>query len=83
MNVKIIDVREPDEFFMGHYDGAVNIPLSTIPDNPTLKNISKDSPLVLYCRSGGRSEQALQILKKQGYTNLTNGISQQFLESSK
>lgn len=80
MEVKVIDVREPDEFSVGHYSGAVNIPLSTLPDNPQLKEIDKDTKIVCYCRSGGRSEKAVQILKKHGYKNLKNGINQEALE---
>lgn len=80
MEITVIDVREEDEFLAGHYEGALNIPLSTIPSNPRLGELSKDTPLVLYCRSGGRSEKALQALKKLGYSNLTNGINQTMLE---
>lgn len=82
MEITVIDVREEDEFLAGHYRGALNIPLSTIPDNPKLGELSKDAPIVLYCRSGGRSERALQMLKSQGYSNLTNGINQQMLENN-
>ncbi len=80
MGRTVIDVREPDEFSAGHYKGAINIPLSTIPDNPKLKEIDKDATVVCYCRSGGRSQSAIQILKSHGFTNLSNGINQATIE---
>lgn len=81
MGKTVIDVREEDEYSAGHYDGAINIPLSTLPDNSKLNELSKDTPLVLYCRSGARSERALQILKDSGYKDVKNGVSQKYLES--
>ncbi|MCA9342897.1 rhodanese-like domain-containing protein [Candidatus Saccharibacteria bacterium] len=76
----IIDVREPDEYAAGHHQDAINIPLSTLPGNPKLNNIAKDSKIILYCRSGSRSGMAQQILSGQGYTSLTNGINQNNVE---
>lgn len=77
-----IDVREPYEFQASHFDGAINIPLSTLPSNPKLTEFVNSSKLVVYCNSGGRSNAAQQILKAQGFSNVINGINQQQLEQS-
>lgn len=76
MRYTIIDVRESDEFAQGHVLGALNIP----PDQllagaPQIADLPKDTPLLLYCKSGARSNSAIHILKQLGFTNLTNGIN--------
>lgn len=72
----IIDVREPQEYAKGHVDDAINIPPSELMSGSEYINeLDKDTPLVLYCVSGSRSNVALQLLKQQGFTNLTNGIN--------
>ena len=76
MNRIIIDVREPFEFAMGHVQGAVNIPPSKLMAGAEkLKNVAKDTEIILYCRSGSRSNASMHILRQMGYTNLINGIN--------
>lgn len=75
----VIDTREPGEFAMSHVDGAINIPVSEfatgeIPEK--LKNTSKDTPILLYCFTGQRSNTCSMILHSYGFTNLTNGASE-------
>lgn len=68
---KIIDVRSPGEFSMGHADGAVNIPLDQLPKS--MKKVGpKDKAYLLCCASGGRSAQATSYLQQQGYSDLLN-----------
>jgi len=68
---KVIDVRTKGEYAGGHYAGAVNIPVDTLASK--LKTLGgKDTPLVVYCASGGRSAQAAGILKGAGFTDVTN-----------
>ena len=62
-NYVLIDVREDYEFNEGHIPGAVNIPLGNI----TSVDYSKDKTLIVYCRSGNRSNQAAIKLKNMGY----------------
>lgn len=77
MGKLIIDVREPQEYADGHVEGAINLPPSKLMgDLPELANVAKDTEIILYCRSGSRSNVAIQILKSKGYTNLINGINQ-------
>lgn len=76
MQTIFIDVREPDEYATGHVKNALNIPPYELMDNPkALEKIPKDASIVLYCRSGARSNVAMQILRSRGYTHLTNGIN--------
>ncbi|MFX7862343.1 rhodanese-like domain-containing protein, partial [Acinetobacter baumannii] len=63
-------MRTPQEFAQGHVPGAVNLPLQEIA--AWANKLPKDKPVYLYCRSGNRSRQAAEVLKKKGYTNLFN-----------
>lgn len=79
----IIDVREPDEFAAGHVDGAINLPPSELMAGAkVLDGIDKDTELVLYCRSGARSNASMAYLRQMGFTNLVNGINQAHVEKS-
>lgn len=76
MNHVIIDVREPNEYAGGHVVGAINMPLkSLLNSTKELTGASKDTPLIVYCRSGNRSSTAVHFLQKSGYKNVTNGIN--------
>lgn len=72
----IIDVREPFEYESGHVEGAINIPPADLMANPTeLNRINRDTKIIVYCRTGSRSNASIQILKQMGFTNLINGIN--------
>jgi len=82
MHKIIIDVREPIEFKMGHVKGAINIPPAKLMAGAEkLIDVPKDTPLILYCRSGSRSAVSINILQDMGYTNLTNGINKDNVEA--
>jgi rhodanese-related sulfurtransferase len=63
----LIDVRQPDEYAAGHIDGAVLMPLDKLPQ--TYRQIPKGVKLVVNCRSGHRSAQAVTCLLTHGYKN--------------
>ncbi len=77
-----LDVRSEPEFQEGHPAGALNIPLmhaaptGLVPNPDFLRvmeaAISKDTKLVLGCRSGGRSMQAAQLLEIAGYQHIVD-----------
>lgn len=72
----IIDVREPFEYESGHVEGALNIPPADLLSGaPVLDTIDKDTEIIVYCRSGSRSNASIQILQQMGFTNLVNGIN--------
>jgi rhodanese-related sulfurtransferase len=64
-NVLIIDLRDKDEFDIGHIPGAVNIPYDELEDQ--VKNLSLNSLLVFYCDRGNISLMAVRDLEKYGY----------------
>lgn len=73
----LLDVRTEEEYEAGHIPKSINIPLDTI--YVVAEMISnRDIPLFVYCLSGARSSQAVQALKKMGYTQVKNigGINQ-------
>lgn len=67
---QLIDVREPHEYEDANLGGHL-IPLGEIPAH--YEEISKDKQVIMQCRSGARSANAIQFLEQNfGYTNLYN-----------
>ena len=66
---QLIDVREPFEYEVSNING-LNIPLNGI--LLEADKVAKDIPVIIQCRSGKRSAQAVMLLEQQGYTNLSN-----------
>ncbi|MGM9988932.1 MAG: rhodanese-like domain-containing protein [Bacillaceae bacterium] len=76
-NKQFIDVRTPAEFKGRNIRGFKNIPLNVL--GSKLNQLKKDQEVVVICQSGMRSAQASKLLKKQGFTRVTNvkgGMSQ-------
>ena len=71
----LIDVRTPLEFASGHVEGAMNLPLDRFVQNYANVAPDKSKQIVLYCRSGARSGQAMQFLQQQNYEDVVNGGS--------
>ena len=69
-NFLLIDVREPGEFELCRIPGAKLIPLGTIPQR--MGELDPDAEIVLQCRSGKRSADALTFLQANGFTNMWN-----------
>lgn len=63
----LIDVRTVQEYSEGHLDNSVNISVESI--NTMIETMVKDknTPIIVYCRSGNRSATAAQTLVKLGY----------------
>lgn len=74
----IIDAREPFEYEQSHVEGAINIPpvefMAGVPEK--LRDTPKDEQIVLYCRSGQRSNTCSMMLRAAGFTNLVNGTNE-------
>ncbi len=80
MEYTVIDTREPFEYAASHVQGAINIAPAEFmqPQLPkALATLPKDAPILLYCRSGQRSNTCSMILRQHGFTNLTNGVNEQ------
>jgi rhodanese-related sulfurtransferase len=61
----LLDVRTVAEFADGHIQGATNIPIAELEGRTA--EIPANRPVVVYCKSGRRSERAAKLLKEQGY----------------
>ena len=69
-NYIILDVRTIAEYNEGHIPNAICIPNETIGSNIINELPDKEQLILVYCRSGNRSKQAAEKLRKLGYTNL-------------
>ena len=67
----LLDVRTPQEYREGHIPGSQNVSLQEL-DKVDAVADNMDTVLYVYCRSGARSRQAVNILKQKGYTNVHN-----------
>lgn len=68
--VTVLDVRRPDELEQGRINGSVHIPLDELSSRAT--ELPKERPIVTVCRAGGRSAQAVVLLKRAGYDRVAN-----------
>jgi rhodanese-related sulfurtransferase len=73
-NVQVIDVRAPHEHEAGHIAGSRLIELGDLAAQAD--TIDRDTPVILYCRSGGRSGMATAALAQAGYDahNMAGGM---------
>ena len=70
VDFQLIDVREPYDYEIADLDGLL-IPLKTVSDNAD--KIALDKKVVVHCRSGKRSADAIRVLESQfGFQNLYN-----------
>ena len=65
-----VDVREPDEYAVGHIPGAKLLPLGEVLSRAAEVLPDKRAPWLVYCRTGRRSADAVQKLASLGYENL-------------
>ena len=76
-DVQLIDVRQPAEYNFARIPGAKLIPLGEIIRR--MDEIDPEKETILHCKMGGRSAQAIQMLRQAGFTgplrNLRGGIT--------
>jgi len=65
----LVDVREPGEYEIVSIPGSVLIPKGEILDGSALQRLPQDKRIVLYCKVGGRSAEALAVVKGAGFAN--------------
>jgi len=65
----LVDVREPNEYEINKIPGSVLIPNGDFLSGEALGRLSQDKPVVLHCKSGARSAEALALLKGAGFSD--------------
>ncbi len=68
----LIDVREASERAIACIPGARHIPKGALAEDAWLASLPKDTPLVLHCKSGARSKQALLALRERGFAQVSH-----------
>jgi rhodanese-related sulfurtransferase len=66
----MLDVRQPEEWEEMHIPGATLIPLGELPQR--LGELPHDQEIVVYCRSGNRSQSGADILARNGFSGVTS-----------
>ena len=69
-NYRLVDVRTPEEFAQGALPNAVNISVSALDFPFKINRLQKDQPVLIYCKSGGRSTRAAVIMKAFGFSEI-------------
>nr|WP_202025982.1 adenylyltransferase/sulfurtransferase MoeZ [Rhodococcus sp. MS16] len=67
--LQLVDVREPVEWDIMHLPGAVLIPKGRIVSGEALASLPQNKQIVLYCKTGIRSAEALAVLKSAGFAD--------------
>jgi adenylyltransferase/sulfurtransferase len=69
-DVFILDVRNPEEYQICRLPGSTLLPLPQLPQR--FRELDRGRELVVHCKSGMRSQKAIQFLREQGFTKLVN-----------
>src|SRR6185503_2169181 len=70
LNIKVIDVRDPDEYQIAHVKGTQLLPMSELQQRFT--ELDPNQQYYIHCHHGGRSMRVLQFLRQQGFKYLKN-----------
>jgi adenylyltransferase/sulfurtransferase len=76
LGIKVIDIREPDEYAIAHVDGVPLFPLSQLVQR--VEELNPEQGYYIHCHAGGRSLRAVQFLRQRGFKSLKSvkgGIS--------
>ena len=69
-DVQLVDVRTPKELEDGFIDNAQNIDFNSPTFDEDILKLDKSKPVVLYCKSGGRSAKCAEKLKAAGFIKI-------------
>ena len=81
--LRVLDVRDPDEFEICRLAGAELMPLVTLPHDSIAKLGDPAAPILVYCHHGMRSLRAVEMLRHLGFANsqsMAGGIEQWSVE---
>jgi phage shock protein E len=67
---QVIDVRTPKEYQSGYIDNAVNMHLYDKDFEQRVDKLDKNKTVFVYCKVGGRSAEAVEILQKKGFSHI-------------
>ena len=70
--VIILDVRTPWEFSKEHISGAKNLDLTDPDFGKKLSKLDKEKTSIIYCKSGIRSSNVMNLMKNSGFTHVYN-----------
>lgn len=71
--IAVLDLRTPEEFDAGALPGAININwFDDSFETDVSAAFAKEAPVLLYCKSGGRSSKAVRKMLEMGYTDLVH-----------
>ncbi len=76
LGIRVLDVREPDEYQIAHVNGVPQIPLGSLPQRFT--ELDPNQTIYIHCKSGIRSMKAVKFLQEQGFKyvkSVKGGIS--------
>lgn len=76
---ELIDMRTPVEFEAGHLEGARNIDFTHADIQKFIDELDRDKKYLLYCRTGNKSGQTLDIMKEKEFVevyNMLGGINE-------
>jgi rhodanese-related sulfurtransferase len=68
--VVVVDIRTPDEFAAGHIKGAKSVDFFSEDFEASLAKLDRSKPVLVHCKSGGRSTKALAIFKKLDFVKV-------------
>ncbi len=68
--VQLVDIRTPVEYDLGYIEGADNIDFYNIAFIANISKLDKEKPLAIYCKSGGRTKEAMKQLAKEGFKTI-------------
>lgn len=68
--VQLVDVRTKEEFVDGHLNKAQNVCVTDDDFKQKVAKLDKEKPVYVYCKGGGRSAKAAQILKEMGFKEI-------------
>jgi len=71
-DVKLLDVRTPEEFSAGHIAGAENIDFYAADFAEQLDALDQGQRYVVYCHTGNRSGKATALMADKGFTSVTD-----------
>ncbi|MBL7950366.1 MAG: rhodanese-like domain-containing protein [Flavobacteriales bacterium] len=69
-DLQLVDVRTPQEWSTGHIEGARHIDWFSDDFKAEVGKLDRKKPVRLYCAAGGRSEEARELLREMGFTDV-------------